>query len=454
MSNSVGQNNNNAPYRPAVVSNLPSTANPNEYNMLAADEEQVRKQADGVLTRIVAVDTVMRKSVSLVIDVFHVQLEVVDALLSQQPDERNFENASRQLGSKMAELREDNFQNYCSLLEARQSIMEDGVEVPLIREKKEALKQVWLEVINKILVDLGKIDITPDTNLEHLKAHLEELKSIKFEAYHQMMESKTSLTNQLFQLQRHAHDLFKVRERWLQSEAKDLWDASATGNLELLQACIKKTGMFSKKEEVNVLNQQGFAPVHLAAFNNQLEALQMLLSNKADSCLPDCLGYQPLHWAAKRGFVPIAEALIASEALVNARGEYGRTPLHMAVFNRRPEMVVFLLGSGAQINAQTSEEDASKTPLLDAVILGDLKIVTTLVKRNDLDVMICDRMGLSPLCHAVLDGHVEIASLIIGHESWKSVKDPKNPNHRDNLLKLKPRQNVEAMKELISTLAE
>ena len=60
-----------------------------------------------------------------------------------------------------------------------------------------------------------------------------------------------------------------------------------------------------------------------------------------------------------------------------------------------------------------------------------------------------DKIGFSPLAHAVMGGHLEIASLIVGHPSWRPVIDAENPNHRDNLLKLKPRQNADAMKEFI-----
>ena len=58
---------------------------------------------------------------------------------------------------------------------------------------------------------------------------------------------------------------------------------------------------------MNALSPQGYAPIHLAVFNEQLDVLNILLENKGDSCLPDRHGYQPLHWAAKKGFTEIVK---------------------------------------------------------------------------------------------------------------------------------------------------
>lgn len=438
----------------SAISNTPSVLDSNKHNRVAELQGIREKEAAEVLSRIAAVDEVMRGTVALIGEIFDKQIELVKALLAQQPDERNFELANLQLETALAEIRQNQFEDYVSLLGQRESIVEDGLEIPLTTEKKEELKRAWLETINKIIEDIGQLNLTQQTNLDHLKSHLEEQRSLKFESYNQMMESKTSLTNRLFQLQKETNRLFKLRCKWLHAEASDIWSASAAGNEEVLRQCIGKFWIWNKRDGVNALNPQGYAPVHLAVFNDQIAVLNILLENKGDPCIPDRLGYQPLHWAAKKGLTPIAQRLLACKALVNAPGEYGRTPLHMAVYNGRLETTECLLLNGANINAQTHPDDASKTPLHDAVILGNVKMVTALVKNNKLNVMIPDRMGLMPLCHAVMDGHVEIASLIVGHPSWKAVKDSENPNHRNKLLNLKIRQNGEEMRKFLRTLAE
>ncbi len=228
----------------------------------------------------------------------------------------------------------------------------------------------------------------------------------------------------------------------------DIWMASELGGIDYIKekvSSLSSKNPFSSALEkgINALNGEGKAPLPLASFHKQTEVAFFLLSNKASPVLPDKDGYQPLHWAAKGGSLLIADELVRQGASINAPGAFGRTPLHMAVFNSQEHMVDFLVKKGANINAQTGREDNLKTPLHDAVIHLDQRMVRLLLGHKNIDVNIVDIEGHTPFYHAVYEGHLDIMKMIQQHPSFQYPQNPSNPNSIQELIKLKPRQRAE-----------
>ena len=436
----------------SAISNTPSTYNVDEINLISLLQSKSEESAGEVLSRIGAVDDTMRGNVALIGEIFDRQIELITRLLATEKNKRDFDSANQQLKISIAECRQQQFDDYCSLISQRETIVEGGIEVIIDSDKKVELQRKWNVIMDEVFGKLGELNLTEKTNLDSLLALLKAQRKSKFESYNQMMDGKETLTNSLFQLQKEANRLYKIRCAWTQ--ANDIWSACSTGNLDVLRTCIGKFWFWNKRAGVNALNREGYAPIHLAVFNNQVDALKLLLESEGDPCLCDRFGYQPLHLAAKNGFTPIVQILLGTAASINAPGEYGRTPLHMSVYNKRLESTECLLANGANINAQNSPDDASKTPLHDAVSQGNLSMVRLLTKNVKLNVMISDRNGCTPLYSAVMGGHVEIASLIVAHPSWRVIKDPTNLNHRNQLLNLKIPQNEEEMKKFLRILAE
>ena len=99
-------------------------------------------------------------------------------------------------------------------------------------------------------------------------------------------------------------------------EAKNIWQASRTGNLEKVRSFLKS----------------GINP-------NQRDRKQI----------------SPLHWAAGTGQVEVMNTLIQAGALVNAIDRYRSTPLHFAAFLGQPDSVRVLLKNGADPNLKNME---------------------------------------------------------------------------------------------------
>jgi hypothetical protein len=128
-------------------------------------------------------------------------------------------------------------------------------------------------------------------------------------------------------------------------------------------------------------------PLHTAAGEGNLPAVQNLISLGADVNAPDQIGNTPLHQAvsgcpefryedeefyptcsAKPAHVEIAALLITSGANPNVVNVNGETPLHWAAFHGSKETVEVLLSKGANVNAKNVYDE---TPLDYAEGSGD-----------------------------------------------------------------------------------
>ena len=118
-------------------------------------------------------------------------------------------------------------------------------------------------------------------------------------------------------------------------------------------------------------------------------------ANSKDSDLKDAR--TALYHAAVFGYTEIARKLLAKGAKVDVGApETNQTPLMVAAFNENRDMVVLLLGAGAQVNAQ---DPAGDTPLTQAARKGNAELIALLINAGaDMEVRTSE--GLTALCLA------------------------------------------------------
>ena len=61
--------------------------------------------------------------------------------------------------------------------------------------------------------------------------------------------------------------------------------------------------------DVNIGGENGGAPLHYCAFNDDIESAQILLNHKAKFCQPCCNGFYPIHIAAQNSSNKVLELL-------------------------------------------------------------------------------------------------------------------------------------------------
>ena len=103
--------------------------------------------------------------------------------------------------------------------------------------------------------------------------------------------------------------------------------------------------------DINRTDMNGCTPLNEAVYYSQIEIVQTMLANKADTEIPDINGFTPLHIAALTDFL-ILKILIDSGSNVNSKNSIGITPLHCAIVRKKADSCEALILNGADIDAK------------------------------------------------------------------------------------------------------
>ena len=157
-----------------------------------------------------------------------------------------------------------------------------------------------------------------------------------------------------------------------------LW-AAATGKEDLTELLL--TCRAEGNSDIKATNNRGKTALHLAAENNHLALVKLLLEHGADPHVRSDGGWQPLLNAADKGHIEVASLLLRWNANVNARTSSGMTALHWAARNGHIAMVELLLQQeGVKRN---SKDSFDSTPMLGAAENGHIEIVQLLSPADD-----------------------------------------------------------------------
>src|ERR1700730_11041812 len=132
----------------------------------------------------------------------------------------------------------------------------------------------------------------------------------------------------------------------------DVFEGSATGNLERVQALVMENAGV-----VNAFAPDGFFPLGLAAFFGHRAIVEFLLNNGADvnAAARNAQKVTALHGAVARRDVEIVNMLLEDGADANAKQERGFVPLHDAAASRNLAPVQ-LLGAHKAAAAARSDD--------------------------------------------------------------------------------------------------
>lgn len=100
--------------------------------------------------------------------------------------------------------------------------------------------------------------------------------------------------------------------------------------------------------DVNLVNNLGNAPLHLAVDADQPAAVDALIAAGADVNMANRTGDAPLHLAVRHGDFEAVKLLLAAGAEVDRRNTAGRSPLELATTSTDQRIVQALLDAGAR----------------------------------------------------------------------------------------------------------
>ncbi|MDE2598449.1 MAG: ankyrin repeat domain-containing protein [Rhodocyclaceae bacterium] len=157
--------------------------------------------------------------------------------------------------------------------------------------------------------------------------------------------------------------------------------------------------------DVNSVDPAGNTLLHVASRNGNDALIAALLKQKGNPNARNRLGETPLVLAAYSGKMAAAEALLAGGAQLNTDGW---SALQYAVFAEQAEMVKYLLGKGAKVDARAPNQ---QTALMLAAKNGNAAIAQLLLKANA-DPELKDQNGDTALVLARNSGNTEVARLL------------------------------------------
>jgi hypothetical protein len=131
-------------------------------------------------------------------------------------------------------------------------------------------------------------------------------------------------------------------------------------------------------------------------------------------------GKNTLTRAVTKGSIKEIKALIETGANVNACDKSGETLLHNASYECKPEAVIMLLNSGADLDA--CEVESGVRPLHKAAQKGCVKVCELLIRRGaEMNAQTHD--GATALHLAALAGHAELVSLLLKYNANHILQD-------------------------------
>lgn len=149
----------------------------------------------------------------------------------------------------------------------------------------------------------------------------------------------------------------------------DIFDVARKGTLLEAKAYVR-----TNPKAFNVVNQEGYSPLILACYRNNIEVAEFIIENGGDINGNSNMG-TPLMAAIVKGNNEIAKILIEKKADVNLTDANGTTALIYATMFKNIEIVTLLIKK----NANPYLKDNRGNSALDYAILSDNdKLIETL----------------------------------------------------------------------------
>jgi ankyrin repeat protein len=170
-------------------------------------------------------------------------------------------------------------------------------------------------------------------------------------------------------------------------------------------------------------DEEGLRALHWVAYRGHEAVATLLLEQGAQANSRDASGRTPLMWACGEGYLAVVGVLlrhVGGQALEEA-DEAGMTALHWAAFKGHGEVVIFLLGQGAEIK---SRDIMGRTPFLSGCSKGHLGVVRVLLEHMGGGALQeTEAIGRTALALAAFGGHEDVVAFLLSKGARVNSRD-------------------------------
>jgi uncharacterized protein len=170
----------------------------------------------------------------------------------------------------------------------------------------------------------------------------------------------------------------------------------------------KVKSLIEKGADVNSKDGYGHSALRNAADTGNLNLVKLLLLHGASTKPEANKGMTLLMAFAACGDIHEVDLRRGLGEHINQKDDYYRSAIHYAAANGQSDMVKYLIGKGADANANA----AGDLPLVDACIKGDLATVKILLEYGA-EINAGGVQGMTALMQASANHRVEIVRLLI-----------------------------------------
>lgn len=160
-------------------------------------------------------------------------------------------------------------------------------------------------------------------------------------------------------------------------------------------------------------------PLMEAAQEGHMDLVKFLLENRANVHAQTQTGDTALTYASENGHTDVAEVLLSYHAELEHESEGGRTPLMKACRAGHICTVKYLIGKGADVNRQTTNND--HTPLSLACAGGHQAVVELLLKSGA-DPFHKLKDNSTMLIEAAKGGHIGVVQLLLDYPHSMAIQ--------------------------------
>ncbi len=156
--------------------------------------------------------------------------------------------------------------------------------------------------------------------------------------------------------------------------------------------------------------------LYLAMQRGDIEQIERHIVWGTDMNQLDRDGFAPLHVAVRKGRIAITRMLLKHGVNVEIQDANGHTPMYHAVLGARPRIADLLLKSGAQIHATTWLLDATRQGI------GKREVIRYLAQHGA-NLEAKDSKGDTPLLIAIRQGNHKLAKHLVNYGADVTVSD-------------------------------